>query len=162
MGLIIFNFFTKDSLLMGEDSFFSHFKPSEISILSNKPYSMVLTTESGVRKSVTINILEINYEDIKDVYDLICSKHKKECIEPLIIKDEEVIKRKILLSINITMSDVFKEDEVSITFAMFRSTNHSIADLIYSVIQENFTIIQQELPREGLATIKIKKRSTEE
>lgn len=119
---------------------------------------------------------EILYDDmirfpesylIWEEYKTLVNQYGQDVVDRFIMKDESLVKEKILNTLIFAMDTMYKSDNIVIEFTRSVDTQvngmsyletYGMTNLLYSVIQENFTIIDQNLI-DKINYVYIRKRS---
>ena len=95
-------------------------------------------------------IYQIPYNDINDgylkmFYDEFVNKYGQDCVDMIIPKNEDVIRKNISNVIKFAFEKVYQVDKIKVEFWQSHPTTEkiSIPNIIYSVLYENFKIIDR-------------------
>ena len=143
---------------------FTYFKPDQISSLEeiisssdkleafNNRYVLISHEDHPMYNNCIIydilysDMKKYNDEYINNFYDKFVEKYGQSNIDKIILKDENPIRNKLYSILVFAFDKVYKCDTIEIRFwkgEEFKDFHSSISNIIYSVIDENFTILNQ-------------------
>ena len=152
LGVVSFSYIPAESIMALEEIIIS----SDIDTLKKICDRYVLLSNDKANKfHHDCPIMEIvksdidkttNPSHIRSRYNELINKYGKEVVDLLVVEDSKIIQNKIAEVLNFAMDKIYHSDAIRVEFNRFYNPfmkGTSIPSLIYSVIGENFDIIDQ-------------------